>query len=239
MALYIIGIGLSDPEDISVKGLNRIKKCDKVYLENYTSQLNCDVKELEAFYGKDITPAGRAFTETKIGVILQEAKETNVAFLVIGAPFSATTHIDLFLQAKEDLLDVEVIENASVLTAVGVTGLFLYKFGRTTTIPLEHEHVTSPSEVLQENLKSKLHTLLLLDITPSKLMTAREGLDYLIKQGLNKDAIVVACGGLGSEKQEIRVGPAAEVKVKALPQCIIVPAELHFKEEEALKLYTV
>jgi diphthine methyl ester synthase len=36
---YIIGLGLGDPKDITVKGLEAIKQCDRVYLENYTSIL--------------------------------------------------------------------------------------------------------------------------------------------------------------------------------------------------------
>jgi diphthine methyl ester synthase len=35
----MIGLGLGDEKDISVKGLEIIKKCDKVYLEAYTSIL--------------------------------------------------------------------------------------------------------------------------------------------------------------------------------------------------------
>ena len=30
MALYLIGIGLGDEKDISVKGLEIVKKCDKI-----------------------------------------------------------------------------------------------------------------------------------------------------------------------------------------------------------------
>jgi diphthamide biosynthesis methyltransferase len=36
---YIIGLGLGDPKDITVKGLEIIRKCDRVYLEAYTSVL--------------------------------------------------------------------------------------------------------------------------------------------------------------------------------------------------------
>ena len=39
MTLYFIGIGLCDEKDISVKGLEIVKKADVVYLENYTSVL--------------------------------------------------------------------------------------------------------------------------------------------------------------------------------------------------------
>lgn len=43
---YIIGLGLGDCKDITVKGLEIIKKCDKVYLEAYTSILTCGVDAL-------------------------------------------------------------------------------------------------------------------------------------------------------------------------------------------------
>lgn len=38
---YIIGLGLGDPKDVTVKGLEIIKKCERVYLESYTSILTC------------------------------------------------------------------------------------------------------------------------------------------------------------------------------------------------------
>ena len=36
---YLVGLGLSDPQDITVKGLHVVKKCKRVYLEAYTSIL--------------------------------------------------------------------------------------------------------------------------------------------------------------------------------------------------------
>lgn len=43
---YIIGLGLGDPKDITVKGLEIIRKCDKVFLEAYTSILSCGKEAL-------------------------------------------------------------------------------------------------------------------------------------------------------------------------------------------------
>lgn len=37
--LYFIGLGLGDAKDITVKGLEIIKRCSRVYLEAYTSIL--------------------------------------------------------------------------------------------------------------------------------------------------------------------------------------------------------
>ena len=93
MTLYLIGIGLSTEKDITVKGLEIVRKCDKIYLENYTSLLQCSVQDLKIFYEKKIIPADRTTTEQKDEEIVKEAKNKEVAFLVVGDPFSATTHI--------------------------------------------------------------------------------------------------------------------------------------------------
>lgn len=37
--LYLVGLGLSDETDITVKGLEVVKKASRVYLEAYTSIL--------------------------------------------------------------------------------------------------------------------------------------------------------------------------------------------------------
>jgi diphthine synthase len=40
MVFYIVGLGLYDEKDITVKGLEIVKKCERVYLENYTAILH-------------------------------------------------------------------------------------------------------------------------------------------------------------------------------------------------------
>lgn len=37
--LYLIGLGLGDAKDITVKGLEIVRRCKRVYLEAYTSIL--------------------------------------------------------------------------------------------------------------------------------------------------------------------------------------------------------
>ena len=47
MMLYLIGLGLCDPNDITVKGLEVVKAAARVYLEAYTSILiGCGKEEL-------------------------------------------------------------------------------------------------------------------------------------------------------------------------------------------------
>ncbi len=44
--LYIIGLGLGDEKDITVRGLEIVKKCERVYLEAYTAVLGIGVERL-------------------------------------------------------------------------------------------------------------------------------------------------------------------------------------------------
>ena len=38
--LFIVGLGLGDEKDITLRGLEAVKKCEKVYIEAYTSLLS-------------------------------------------------------------------------------------------------------------------------------------------------------------------------------------------------------
>lgn len=66
MVLFIIGLGLGDEKDITLKGLEAIKTCKKIYLETYTSILGVNSKKLSEFYGKEILEADRECCESGI-----------------------------------------------------------------------------------------------------------------------------------------------------------------------------
>ena len=54
MVLYVIGLGLGDEKDITVRGLELVKSSDKIFLEAYTSILGGVSKDrLETFYEKE------------------------------------------------------------------------------------------------------------------------------------------------------------------------------------------
>ncbi|MFO7710831.1 MAG: diphthine synthase [Candidatus Woesearchaeota archaeon] len=233
--LYMIGIGLHDPKDITFKGLEAIKKASRVYLEYYTSKY-ADIDELRSFTGKDIILADRDMVESGTESILKDADKIDIAFLVIGDPFAATTHIGLKLEAEEKGIPVNVIHNASVLTAIGITGLELYKFGKVTSIPFGYEEVTAPLEVCRKNQQLGLHTLFLLDLDPmnDRFMTINEACGYLEPI---EPSVAIGCAGLGADNPEIVSGTLKELqahKFFLFPQCLIIPGNLHFMEEDAL-----
>ena len=236
----MIGIGLGNEEDISVRGLEIVKNADIIYLESYTSKLGCSVSSLEKFYGRKIIKADRDLVEKK-NEILDYAENKDVAFLIIGDVFSATTHIDLFLRAKKRKIDVEVIHGNSILSAVGVTGLEIYKFGKVTSIPFENEKVKTPIEVYEMNKKNGLHTLFLLDLDPlnEKYLSIKGAVEYLIKKGV-KDVYAVGCARIGCKDQIIKYKKLSELKrinFGEAPYCLIIPGKLHFMEEEVLGLW--
>ena len=165
--LYLIGLGLSYESDITVRGLEVVKKCKRVYLEAYTSILMAaDQLSLEQFYGREVILADRELVETGSDQILAGAQEDDIAFLVVGDPFGATTHTDLIIRARELGIKVEAIHNASVMNAVGACGLQLYQFGQTVSLVFFTDSWRPDSfyNKVMENRKIGLHTLLLLDI---------------------------------------------------------------------------
>lgn len=166
MVLYLVGLGLSDELDITLRGLEVVKKARRVYLEAYTSILLCNKAKLEELYQKEVIVADREMVESQAEAILEGADVEDVAFLVVGDPFGATTHSDLQLRAHERCIPVRVVHNASIMNAVGACGLQLYRFGEAVSIVFFTETWRPDSfyDKIAANKAMGLHTLCLLDI---------------------------------------------------------------------------
>lgn len=238
--IYFIGLGLGSEKDVTVRGLEAIRSCDAVFLEAYTSILpGVDVSKLESFYGKPITIADRDLVESKSDTMLKYGKGACVALLVVGDPFGATTHSDLFLRAKEMGIDVEVVHNASIMNAVGCCGLQLYRFGHTVSIPFFREQWKPDSfyDPIRHNRAGELHTLCLLDIKvkepdfeelvktgrtkflPPRYMTVRQAIDQLLyveeqrKGGAyGPETMCVAVARVGQASQKIVAAPMRKLR---------------------------
>ncbi|OBT91685.1 diphthine synthase [Pseudogymnoascus verrucosus] len=164
--LYLIGLGLSDETDITVKGLEIVRKAARVYLENYTAILLVETKVLEEYYGRPVIVADREMVESDSDSILKGAETEDVAFLVVGDPYGATTHTDLTIRARELSIPTTCIPNASIMSAIGAAGLQLYNYGQTVSMVFftDSWKPTSFYDRVKENRTIGLHTLVLLDI---------------------------------------------------------------------------
>lgn len=89
MVLYIIGLGLGDERDITVKGLEAVRSCERVYLEEYTAILGIDRLRLEEYYGRPVLAADRECVESDSARIISGADKANIALLVVGDVFAS------------------------------------------------------------------------------------------------------------------------------------------------------
>lgn len=227
MALYIIGLGLTT-RGISLNGKKILKNIKKIYLESYTVEFPYTKKELEKELKMKSIEASRDLVESE--ELVDMAKKENIALLVYGSPLSATTHISLINSCKAKKIKYKILHAGSVFDAVAESGLQLYKFGKTTSLPKWQENYkpTSYLEVIKENQKIGAHTLLLIDI----------GLEFnkCKEQLKNVKEKVIVCSKLGIKSRFFYnvLDKIPNDKIKT-PYCIIFPGKLSHDEEENLE----
>ena len=233
---YLIGLGLN-VKGISIEGLEAVKKCQKAYLESYTVDFPYSIVDLEKELKTGVINLSREQVESER--FLNDAKQEDIAMLVYGSPLAATTHISLLLKCKKENIPSKIIHSASVIDAIAETGLQLYKFGKTASMPKWQGNYKPESfiDIINENIKIKAHTLLLVDIG----MPFSESLKQLTEASANKVKIekLVVCSRMGTREQDILYNNISKLKKKKVksPFCIIIPSELHFIEEEALRRF--
>lgn len=232
--LYIIGLGLNE-KGISQQGLEAVKKCKKIYLENYTVNFPYNTKKLENVIGKKIIPADRNFVESD--KLVKDAKKEDIILLVYGSPLTATTHISLIEEAEKEKVKCEIIYGSSIFDAIAETGLQIYKFGKIASMPKWSASYkpTSFMEFVKDNEKINAHSLILVDISLD-LSDALGELEESAKKEKMKLGKIVVCSRLGTKDKKIiyRRVEDLENKEVAKPYCIIIPSKLHFMEQEVL-----
>ncbi len=228
--LHLIGLGLDDDE-ITVKGLKGIENSEKVFAEFYTNTETVDLKKLEEKTGKDIQKLSRDEVEQK-DTIVESAEQQETAFLVSGDALTATTHYDIKRRAEKKGIETDVVHAPSIFTSIAETGLSIYKFGRTVTLPkdMKPESIT---EYIQDNLSVGLHTLVLLDIDyPAD--EARDKLVEMDEELADKDAIFLERANL--DDQNISCGRLGDLDITGeTPHSIIILGETSHVEDENLE----
>lgn len=239
--LVLIGLGLGTVKDLTQHAIEAAKECDVLYLETYTSYVPSR-QELAKVFGKDVQAVGREAVES--GDILNYAVRNRAGLLVGGDPLTATTHTDLLLRAKEKGIKTSIVHNTSIYSAVAECGLQIYKFGRSATVVFWQENYkpTSFYDVVQNNKKQGLHTLLFLDIDREhrKFMSPNEAMSILTRCGLSENEKIVVCSRLGHEDSKIRydaVEQLHDAEFGEAPHVIVVPGKLHDMEENFLKQF--
>jgi diphthine synthase len=249
--LWFVGLGLGDAEDVAPRARRVLARAGALFAEEYTSRTAPGTAEaLARDAGRPLRWLGRSELEGETPIREALAQHEEVALLVAGDPFVATTHLALRVSVEAWGHDWEYLPNATVLTAVpGLLGLIQYRFGRPVSLPLPDAGFAprSPLDGIRRNRRLGLHTLVLLDLRPEegRALTAAEAVGLLAAQDGPPPELFAAATEVGAVARVGRAdarawfGPwerLAESDLGPPLHTLVVPApELHFEEEAAVR----
>ena len=258
MTLLIVGLGL-DIGDISSKGLAALKTADEILIETYTLPIPEGYAEfIKKETGKEARMISRKDMEDEVKETVGHALNSTIAILVSGDPLVATTHHIAMETARVLGVEYTVYHAPSIFSAaIGESGLDLYKFGPTTTIPFWSAKYkpTSFLDVIKRNYDNNQHTLVLLDVDPraGRTMSARDAIELLGKAEekkrhnvINKKRRILVLCEVGTAAQDImyieadvsHMGRMLD-RTEGKRTSLIIPAEMSFAEERLVSAFSL
>ncbi len=250
--LWFVGLGISGFRSIPSEALDVLAKADIVYLECFTSPINnADLQDIKQATKGEFRVARRWLVEDG-GEILENAKKRDVALLVYGDPYIATTHTELRTRAAAENIETRSIHASSSLTSmVGECGLHFYKVGRVATIMSDVKSHQSPYYITYNNIVRGDHTVLFLEYDQSKdfFLDPGDALNALLEteKGQRRKVIcqstyVIVASRIGFSNSSIVSGQISSLMERDFgepPHTIIIPGSLHFTESDALKRFSM
>jgi len=227
--IYLVGLGLDNGE-VTEKGLEAIESAEKVFAEFYTNTETINLEKLEEKTDSEIEKLSRKEVEQE-DTIVEKGEDSDVAFLVSGDALTATTHYDIKHRAEKKGIETNVIHAPSIFTSIAETGLNVYKFGRTVTLP-EKGKPESIVKYVEKNDEIGLHSLILLDIN-LEADTAAEKILEMKPDFSDRDTIVLERANLKNQKiSKMTLEELSNSEFGEPPHCLILPGEKSHKEEE-------
>lgn len=240
--LYLIGLGLNE-SGLSKEGIEIIKKCQTIYLESYTIEFPYKIEELKL--NRKIIELKRE--EVESNKLIKKAEKEDIALLIYGSPLFATTHISLILEAKKQKIQTKIIYSASIFDAIAETGLQLYKFGKTLSMPQWAKDYQPKSflNFFEQNESIGAHSLILVDIGlnfENALKQLEESFGNFKENKSNFKKILV-CSRMGSKKAKIiykNILDLKKLQSKEIlaPFCFIIPSKMHFLEKKFVEKFS-
>lgn len=250
--LILIGLGLGT-KDLSALAVEEIKDADELLLETYTASIpdGC-IGFIKEQSGRSPRQLRRKDLEDDLKATVSSAKNKKVAILVPGDPLIATTHSIILNEAKAQGIECKVIHAPSVFSvAIGESGLDVYKFGPTVTLPFWSDRYkpTSFIDSISRNMQNGQHTLVLLDIEqehsrPMKISEAwrilRDAISASKNKGIDNETRVIILANLGRTDEKIRRStvagmPMLEKELEGKVLSLVFPGQLSFAEEDNLE----
>ncbi len=256
--IMLVGLGLEEG-DISTKAMSALKSADAIYAERYTLPLQAGyISMIEKETGKKVEELYRKDMEEEVKATIEKARDSRTAILIPGDPLVATTHHLLLDMASEAGVETRVYHAPSIFSvAIGESGLDIYKFGPTTTIPFWSAKYkpTSFLDSISKNIENGEHTLVLLDVDPisKRTMSAGEAVDLLKKAAEKRNGnvtsgrskILVICEAGCLDQEILYVDPSGPKfdrerrKLEGRRTALIIPAALTFAEEKLVSRFAL
>ncbi len=245
--LVFIGLGLSI-KHLTIEAIKYLNIVDKIIVDTYTGITEGFDQEFIKLIGraKEIVFASRSDLEGEaINKLVEEARHKNIAILVSGDPFIATTHDAIRVEALRRGVKVVVVNGLTIYSlAVSRTGLQVYRFGKTVTLVYpDYFKPYSTIEAIYDNLNRNLHTLVLLDFRrdENKYMSIPEAIDILLdldEKDILANVVGVGLARIGFNDEYIVADKLAHLRNKEYPKpphAIIVVAKPHPIELDNLR----
>lgn len=204
---YGIGVGPGDPELLTVKAINAIKKVDVLIAPKTEKKDGSVALSIAKPYLKDdveivyqVFPMVKGFAKThsdvwdknksEILALLQAGK--NVAFLTLGDPMFYSTYIYIYNRLKAEAVNIETVPGVPAFVAIGS------KIGQPivegddilTIIP-----ATAPAEKINQALETADNAVLMKVYKNFSQVTA-----VLAENNLAENAVLVSRAGLDGER---------------------------------------
>ena len=181
----------------------------------------------------------------------------------------ATTHTDLVLRARDLKIPVQSIHNASIMSAIGATGLQLYNFGQTVSMVFFTDTWKPASfyDRLKENHQIGLHSLVLLDIKvkeqslanlargrkvyePPRYMTVAQCASQMLEieeekgEGIcGAQALAVGVARIGATDQKMAAGTLkqlSEIDIgPPLHSLVLLGGRTHYLERDYIREFAI
>lgn len=167
MALHLISTGLGFDKNLTIRAINTLKTCNKIFIHWKSAYQFDNLAYFESIINSKIEIL---FDHVNYDELIEMAHEHLIAILVSGDPLSYDICRNLYLGAKKRHIKVGLIHNASIFNTIAKCGLQCYKFGRKIIIDMKRDGILDEIvSALKSNFTRKLHTLFVLDISLNRI----------------------------------------------------------------------
>ncbi|MGP6220840.1 diphthine synthase [Caldiplasma sukawensis] len=236
MTFYIMGCGLRGVESLTLREKKILEDVENIFVDTYTSIFPENfIEEMSSIYGKKVKYLEREMAE-KMNFV-----KDNSAFISSGDPFFSTTHMSILVELKKRGMNIQILENSSIITAVpGRTGLSPYRVGATVSIPewSENFHPSSFIKKIRKYVDCGIHVCVLIDLNNNVNIDFHKVKEIIEEASIREsdktfyDRKIFLLERVGWEDERVQYNFIDNMKNPQSPYFFVIPSEIDFNEAE-------